>query len=271
MTETGEYVLGVNDEEIRRLEAQHVAWTEHAFALWRRAGLRSGDAVLDLGCGPGFTSFDLARFVGPEGRVAACDQSAHYLEFLASERDRRGLPWIEPVLGPIEELDVEPGAFDAAYSRWLFCWLPDPAAALARVASWVKPGGTIALQDYLDWGAMRLLPRSERFERIVAACMRSWALHGGTIDVAGELPVIAREARLELEHLRPVARTGGPGSPEWTWIGGFLGSYLGKLVEQDLASTDEVEAMRAEWSAREDEGASLVFAPVMADVVLRRA
>ena len=70
MTDEAEYILGTDHDEASRLRFQHEAWVRHAHALWERAGLRAGDVVIDLGCGPGYTSFDLARVVGPEGPIS---------------------------------------------------------------------------------------------------------------------------------------------------------------------------------------------------------
>lgn len=63
-----DYVLGTDAQELARLSFQHEAWVAHAYALWQRAGLRTGMTVLDLGAGPGFTSLDLAQVVGPRAR-----------------------------------------------------------------------------------------------------------------------------------------------------------------------------------------------------------
>ncbi|MCP3914134.1 MAG: methyltransferase domain-containing protein [bacterium] len=270
MTEEAEYILGTDSAETRRLRFQHEVWVQQAHALWERAGLRGGDTVLDLGCGPGFTSFDLAHVVGSEGRVIACDESARFLEFLTAERERRGLAQVEPSHGAIEMLDLEPGSVDAAYARWLFCWVRDVEAALAPVARSLKPGGVVALQDYIDWGAMKLIPRSPIHDRAVEACMRSWHESEGTIDVGEILPAAAEACGLVVEHLRPIARTGRVGSLEWRWIGKFLHSYLPKLVKKGLFASEELDVFRAEWSHLSTERIGFCYTPVVVDIVLRK-
>ena len=64
--EKGEYVLGTNDEELMRLGFQHRVWGEQAFALWERAGFAPGQTIVDVGCGPGFATLDLARLTNPQ-------------------------------------------------------------------------------------------------------------------------------------------------------------------------------------------------------------
>src|SRR5690349_1662068 len=95
MAREPEYILTTEPAEIERLRLQHHAWIERAYAIFRKGGIGEGDVVLDLGCGPGFTSFELARVVGARGRVIARDESARFLEWLAAERDRLGLANVE--------------------------------------------------------------------------------------------------------------------------------------------------------------------------------
>ena len=70
-----DYVLGTNDEEIQRLALQHRVWRPRALDAWRRAGFTAGQTLLDVGCGPGHATVDLAGIVGPSGRVVAVDRS----------------------------------------------------------------------------------------------------------------------------------------------------------------------------------------------------
>ena len=271
MSEDGEYILGTDREELDRLRFQHEVWVEQAFALWGRAGLREGDTVLDLGCGPGFTSLDLAQVVGQQGKVLAVDKSPRFVEYLRAECARLGYRHVEPSLGSVEELSLPADRLDAAYARWLLCWLPDPGAVLERTARALKRGGVIALQDYLDWGAMKLIPPSEIFGRVVEACMRSWELGGGTIDVGERLPALAAQLGLRVESFRPLARIGQVGSLEWRWLGQFFRSYLPRLAERGLLAPDEHDAYRKDWDRRTEEGHSYCYTPVMVDVILTRS
>ncbi len=270
MGEEREYILGTDRDELARLEFQHEVWVAPLHELAARAGLREGHRLLDLGCGPGFTSLELAELVGRSGRVIACDASARFLGFLRAERERRGAPQIEPLEARVEELELPPQSLDAVYARWLFCWLPDPGAALARLVPLLRPGGVILVQDYLDWGAMKLLPHGAVFARGVEACLASWKQGGSRIDVMEILPGFARENGLRVERFETRSRLGGVGSLEWRWMEQFFLAYLPKLVERGGYAAQELEAWRAEWSARAAAGASFALAPTMADLVLRK-
>jgi len=268
--EADEYILGTNREELERLRFQHQVWVKEAYALFERAGLGAGQRVLDLGCGPGFTTLELAHVVGPGGHVIARDVSARFLATLERECARLGFAHVEPSHGPVEELALEDGSLDAAYARWLFCWLADPRPALERVTRALRPGGVLLLQEYLDWGAMRLLPPGPAFARAVEACLASWKEGGATIDFAARVPELAPRAGFELEHFRPRARLGRVGSLEWRWIEKFFRSYLPRVVERGLLEPPELEAWQREWDERAAAGASWIMTPTMADVILRK-
>jgi ubiquinone/menaquinone biosynthesis C-methylase UbiE len=68
MTHEKDYVLGTDEAEIERLGLQHRVWRPRMLDAFRRAGIRPGLTVLDVGAGPGFASVDLAELsVRPDG------------------------------------------------------------------------------------------------------------------------------------------------------------------------------------------------------------
>jgi SAM-dependent methyltransferase len=268
--EKNEYILGTEAREIDRLRVQHTAWVEYAYRLFRHAGIRAGQSVADIGCGPGFTTLELARCVGPEGRVVACDRSERFLAHVTDQCRQHGIQWVETVLGDAELLDLPPDTLDAAYARWLLCWVPDAGVVIDRLARFVKPGGALVFQEYLDWGAMKFVPVSASFHTAVDACMRSWAEGNATINIAEHFPDLAARHGLILEHFEPIARLGRVGSLEWRWVTGFLRGYLPGLVEQGLLTNHELASFEAEYQARSKDGKSFIYTPTMADVILRR-
>ena len=89
--ETPQYMLGTSDAELERLGYQHQVWSTETIRLWRAAGFGRGQKLLDLGCGPGFATADLAHLVGPCGHLFAVDQSRKFLEVLQRRTSGLGL------------------------------------------------------------------------------------------------------------------------------------------------------------------------------------
>ena len=73
MPQDRDYILGTNNEELRRLGLQHNVWKPYVLECWQRAGITVGHKVIDIGAGPGFATIDLAEIVGETGEV-------HYIE-----------------------------------------------------------------------------------------------------------------------------------------------------------------------------------------------
>src|SRR3989304_6218773 len=161
--EKGEYVLGTDDEELMRLGFQHRVWGEQAFALWERAGFAPGQTIIDVGCGPGFATLDLARLVGPKGHVIAVDHSARFLEHLKGQLAAQGIQNVETRLQSVEQLDLPKESIDAAYARWVLCFLGDAQSVVAAVAKALRTGGVFAVQDYFQYRTATLAPTTPIF------------------------------------------------------------------------------------------------------------
>ncbi len=270
MTTAHEYILGADAVELARLRFQHKVWTRQMYAFLKRAGLRAGHAVLDLGAGPGYTTLELATIVGESGRVTAVDESADFLAYLRAECDRYDLRNVDIVQSKVESLDVEPGSIDFAYARWLLCWLGDPVDALRRASAFLKPGGALLLQEYLHWGAMRIIPDDPVVTAAIAACRKSWDVGRADMDIARRFPEIAPQIGLTLESFEPVARMGRVGSLEWRWVGTFLRDYLPKVAARGLYEEAEYPRFLERWRDLEAQGASYIFTPLMSEAILRK-
>jgi SAM-dependent methyltransferase len=113
---------------------------------------RRGERVLDVGCGCGGSTADLARAVGPEGGAVGLDL-AEEMVVAARQRFARH-PGTAFVAGDVETLGVVPGApFDAAHSRMTVMLLADPVAGLTTIRRSLRPGGRFAATAFRDGGA----------------------------------------------------------------------------------------------------------------------
>lgn len=101
-------------------------------------GVRAGQRVLDVGCGPGALTGELVRRVGGES-VAAVDPSA---PFVAAVRSR--YPAVDVRLASAEQLPFEDGAFDAALAQLVVHFMSDPVAGLRDMARVTRRGGVVA-------------------------------------------------------------------------------------------------------------------------------
>lgn len=113
-------------------------------ALLDEAQVRPGAHVLDLAAGAGDQTLDIARRVGPQGRVLATDLSPAILALAAQNCQRAGLNQVETLAVDAEALDAGEAVFDAAVCRLGLMFCPDPLQALKRVHRALKPGARLA-------------------------------------------------------------------------------------------------------------------------------
>jgi SAM-dependent methyltransferase len=102
------------------------------------AGLRPGQRVLDVGCGPGALTAELAWRQGA-GLVSAVDPSQ---AFVAAVRDR--LPGVTALRAAAEDLPFPDGAFGAVLAQLVVHFMADPVAGLREMGRVAGPGGTVA-------------------------------------------------------------------------------------------------------------------------------
>jgi SAM-dependent methyltransferase len=103
---------------------------------------RPGERILDIGCGAGQTSLELAEAVGAGGSVLGVDISATLLE--VARRRAADVPALSFKEGDAQVFPFEAGSFDAAFSRFGVMFFADPAAAFANIRKGLKPGGRLA-------------------------------------------------------------------------------------------------------------------------------
>ncbi len=275
MTQPHGYVLGVNPAELERLGLQHQLWSEHAHALWERAGVRPGQTLLDIGAGPGFAACDLAQLVGPAGRVIALDEAPMFLDHLRLQAKARGLTNIHTIQGDAQDVigaGVAPGSCDAAYARWVICFVRDPDAMVAGAARALKPGGALILSDYFNYESMTLAPRSPAFSRVVAAVAKSWRDRGGDPDVMARLPALLDRHALELRDLRVHVRVARPGQTLWAWPDSFFRNYVPELCRTGYLTNAERDEFLRDWEARCNDPHGFAQTPPVYDLVaIKRA
>jgi SAM-dependent methyltransferase len=118
-------------------------------ALLTQARLEPGMSVLDLACGTGDPVLEIARRVGPAGRVTASDLSPQMLDVCRQNAAAAGLANMSFAVADAEELPFAPATFQRVTSRLGMMYFVDAQRALAEIKRVLVPGGVAALQV---WG-----------------------------------------------------------------------------------------------------------------------
>lgn len=270
-----EYVLGTDTDESVRLGLQHRLWSAATHQLWERAGVQPGMHILDLGCGPGHATIDLAQIAGPTGRVVGIDESATFLKQLNDQVQARRYRSVERVLGDVQDLEEafpgESAVFDVAYARWVFCFLQRPDDVIRGLARLVKPGGRVAVQDYFNYErSMTLAPRREAFTRVINAVAASWRARGGDTDIMGKLPGMFVKHGFRIDHLDVVQRIARPGTTMWHWPNAFWRTFVPRLAENGFITAEDRKAFDEAWDQASRDPASFIQLPPVYELVVTR-
>ena len=116
-----------------------------ALRMAAAAQIGDGERVLDVGCGIGDPTLQVAVLVGPHGKVLGIDLVE---EMLVTARERAaalGLGHVEFRAGDVTTMALPPGAYDAVLGRWSVIYMADARAALARLRTALASDGRIAV------------------------------------------------------------------------------------------------------------------------------
>jgi SAM-dependent methyltransferase len=274
MSHDRDYVLGTHDDEITRLALQHRVWRPRALDAWRRAGFTTGQTLLDIGCGPGYASVDLAEIVGPSGRIVAIDRSRRFLEALEATRARRGLDNVETLELDLDEADLPAAGADGLWCRWVFAFVKRPRDLLARVGGALKRGGVLVVHEYFDYSTWRLAPRSPEIEEFVRVVMESWRASGGEPDIGLDLSRRSASGLAELgfetKTIQPIIDIIPASNFVWQWPKAFIQVGLRRLVDLGHLTSARAQVILKAFETSEAAPHTLMITPAVLEIIAVR-
>lgn len=269
-----DYVLGTDDVEVSRLGLQHRIWRDHMLEGWRRAGLRAGMSVVDVGAGPGYATLDLADRVGPSGRVLALERSARFTTVLRDQIARRnlsnvGVREIDLLSDDVLELDGLEG-FDMAWCRWIACFLPTLENYARLLAKMVRPGGRVITHEYVQYRTFQCVPAWPEHEDFIAEVLANWHAGGGRPDVADPLTALLRAEGFDVVSMRPLVFVTAPGDEMWEWPSSFIHSHPHRLRELRRVTDAWVEKITTSFARFEADPQTRMVTPMVLEIIAER-
>lgn len=236
-------------ESVLRSHSWRTAANSAAYLL---PHLAPGAALLDVGCGPGTITLDLARHVAP-GRVVGVENVAAPLEVARANAHERADTTTEFVIGDVYALDFPDDSFDIVHAHQVLQHLTDPVLALREMRRVCRPGGILAARD-ADYAAMTWYPADERLDDWLALYEQVARGNHAEPDAARHLLAWAHAAGLD-----DVTCSAGTwcyaSSQERQWWGGLWAdrvtrsAFAEQAVARDLARLDQLEEIAEGWRA----------------------
>ena len=133
-------------ELAERYDAVSDSQYKKGLMLIEQMGIKSGDHVLDVGCGTGRMAIHVSDILGPSGSVLGVDPSPYRISVAEEKLKTWALKNVRFEIGRGEDIGSLPAAaFDHVYFCSVFHWIDDKPAALAGAYRVLKPGGTIGM------------------------------------------------------------------------------------------------------------------------------
>ncbi len=264
------YIFGTHSAELERLGLQHRVWRPEVSDAWRRAGFTAGQTILDLGCGPGYASLDLAEIVGPSGRVIAVDRSPEFLGSLQSAARQKDLRNISTHCVNFDEADVPEMEVDGVYDRWVFTFLRNPKKLLEQAVRNLRKGGRIVIHEYFHYRTFRFTSPAPAFDVFIDAVVKAWQEDGGEPDIAPKLLIWCEELGLTIESLKPIVQIVTPENYIWQWPKSFVEVSPWRLADLGYMTKEEVEATQREFAAFEKDAHTRIITPAVLEIIARK-
>jgi len=238
---------------IKKLELQALETAEERIPLYLEVGLKDAKSILDLGCGSGTVTKDIARFT--KGRVIGIDGSK---DMIKVARDvLKEYKNVELYVSSAEYLPFNENIFDIVTCNLLLMWANNPQKVVNEMARVVKQGGKVLASLEPDYGGKLHYPENPKVDPIFA---------GKSIKEKGGDPHIGRKLRLLFVRAGLETKVGIGNNRIWSceedksYYLHARDFYVKALKDAGL-SESEIDKWEYEYLKSLDDGVQLNFFP----------
>jgi len=238
---------------LKKLELQALETSEERIPLYLQIGLKEANLILDIGCGSGMVTRDIAHLT--KGRIIAVDGSEEMIKVA-----RKVLKMYKNVklrVGEAEDLPFDDNMFDIVTCNLLLMWAKDPQKVVNEMVRVTKSGGTILASLEPDYGGKLHYPENPKVDPIFA---------GEAIRARGGDPHIGRKLRLLFVRAGLETKVGIGNTRIWSckedraYYFHARDFYIKALKEAGLSQND-IDKWEYDYLKSLDEGVQLNFFP----------
>lgn len=252
------YVIRGGREGYERLKVLARARSDDTAALLNRVGVRAGWRCLDVGCGSGDVTLEIARLVGENGSVVGIDIDATKLELARIEAAESALRNVEFRIVDVNDW-TEPLGYDLVYCRFLLQHLSQPLDLIRRMWAAVKDGGALVVED-TDFEGLHCEPPNAGFEFYARTYPSTLARFGGDANLGRKLYGLFLEVGIPNPNVKLVQRVDAMGGekpmPLLT-----LEASAQSMIDGGLATPESIQSAIASLAAFTDDPTTIMSSP----------
>lgn len=213
--------------------------------------LEPGRTLLDVGCGPGTITVDLAERVAP-GRVIGVDAAGDVIAQASRLAEERGASNVEFRVGDAYALELPDASVDVVHAHQILHHLARPVDALREWRRVLAPGGVLALRE-VDYAGTVIHPETPGIAAWAAVYQRVHRSNGSEPDAGRRLKAWARAAGFD-EVDAGVSTWCFEDDDDRAWWGGMWAvrvlesAFAGTATDRGFATRDELEAIARAWT-----------------------
>jgi ubiquinone/menaquinone biosynthesis C-methylase UbiE len=238
---------------IKKLELQALETAEERIPLYIEVGLKDAKLVLDVGCGSGIVTRDIARLT--KGKVIAIDGSKDMIR--VAQNVLKSYKNVELKVGDANNLPLEDNMFDIVTCNLLLMWTDDPQKVVNEMTRVTKPSGTVLATLEPDYGGKLHFPENPKVDPIFA---------GEAIKARGGDPHIGRKLRLLFVRAGLITKVGIGNNRIWSCEEDkayyfHARDFYVKALRTAGLSQEEIDKWEYDYLKSLDEGVQLNFFP----------
>lgn len=243
----------------------HARRTAQDSAAYLIPHIKPTDIILDVGCGPGSITADLAALVS-QGKVIGCDSVESVLQQASDNAASRNLSNVSFKAADANALPFEDNSFDIVHCHQVLQHVKDPVAILKEMRRVTKPGGLVAARE-ADYKAFAWYPELPQLSRWMELNDQVARANGGEPNAGRYCHVWAAQAGFKLEDIHA-------SWDSWLYSGVraqqfgksragrlFQPGFLGTAERERLATADEIKTISEAWEQWGSHGQAFIAIP----------